>query len=69
MAEGAGLPPGTYQVSISPPVEDLPLGPVQASPQPKEYPNIPERYRDPQTSGLTLRVRAEANRLDVDMQP
>ena len=32
-------------------------------------PNIPERYHDPATSGLTVTVKPESNTFDLDMQP
>lgn len=70
-AHGPGLPEGTYQVAIMPlrvgrskgsGVENLPK-------RPNQHPDIPEKYRDPSTSGLTLTVNPGSNRLDIDMQP
>jgi hypothetical protein len=68
-AKGAGLPLGVYQVRVRPPLEPLPSGPSRVAPKPKEYPNIPSKYRDFGTSGLTLTVKEGANPLDIDMQP
>ena len=64
---GPGLPEGTYQVAIVPPRPDRPLGPMAPS-KPVEFPNIPEKYRQPSTSGLTLTVKPGRNNFDVDMQ-
>ena len=68
MAGGAGLPPGDYDVCVSPPVQDHPLGPIKAPPPVNDlYPNIPRRYRDVKTAGLTLTVTENTNNLDIDM--
>lgn len=70
MAHGYGLPLGTYQVAISPPEPDVPpVGPIDKPPEIKEYPNIPLRYRRPETSGLELTVERKGNSLDVHMEP
>jgi hypothetical protein len=70
-AHGPGLPTGTYQVAIMPPrlgrskasaVEDIPK-------PPKQYPEIPEKYRDPSTSKLTLTVQPGKNSFDIEMRP
>ena len=64
-ATGAGLPPGEYQVSVNPPVVDVPMGgPVQQIPS---FSNIPLKYRDANTSGLTLTVSETATTLDINM--
>lgn len=68
-AKGAGLPLGVYQVRVRPPLQPLPSGIVQTAPKPKQYPNIPEKYREYQTSGLTLTVNEGQNQLDIDMKP
>ncbi len=73
-ADGFGLPPGTYRVSITPPVSDAPVGEMPKMPKPGAYDDIPEKYRRAETSGLTLTVEEtkeaeDVNRLDVDMQP
>ncbi len=71
MANGNGLPLGEYQVCVSPPIQDHPLGPIKASPPDSThdpYSNIPKRYRDIRTSGLKLVVRETANSLDVAMR-
>ena len=65
-ATGAGLQPGEYQVSVNPPVVDAPMGgPAQTS----TFPNIPLKYRDANTSGLTLTVPAEGTTMNIDMKP
>lgn len=69
MANGKGLPEGTYQVAILPPRAEMPLGPMRPMPKPQSHPNIPEKHRDPSTSGLTFTVKPGSNRFDVDMKP
>lgn len=70
-AHGPGLPEGTYQVAIMPlrvgrskgsAVENLPK-------RPNQHPDIPKKYRDPSTSGLTLTVQPGKNSFDIDMRP
>ncbi|MCS7303548.1 MAG: carboxypeptidase-like regulatory domain-containing protein [Thermoguttaceae bacterium] len=68
-AQGRGLPLGSYQVAINPPLVDAPLGPALGPPKLPSYPNIPEKYRKPETSGLTLTVQEGDNVFNVDMQP
>jgi hypothetical protein len=68
MAQGEGLPLGTYQVAIAPPVVDLPVGMVKPPAAPRQYSEIPAKYRQAATSELTLNVQPGANTLDVDMQ-
>lgn len=69
MANGAGLPLGEYDVAVSPPIQDHPLGPISAPPPGRnDYPNIPERYRKTSTSKLKLTVGEQANNLDVKMR-
>ena len=60
VARGQGLPPGTYGVSITPPRPNKPaLGYVAPNYKVKgEYPNIPQKYRDPKTSHLSVVVKA-----------
>jgi len=69
-AKGAGLPPGNYQVSVNPPVFDAPMaGGNQPMPKIPTFPNIPQRYRNAKTSGLTLTVTEKGSTLDIDMKP
>jgi hypothetical protein len=68
-AKGAGLTLGTYRISVSPPPPELaPMGST-APPAMKPYPNIPKKYRDAGTSGLTLTVKQGENRFDIAMAP
>lgn len=60
MAEGHGLPLGTYEVSVRP------APPSDWSRPPRIVP-IPERYRDPKSSGLTLSVAEGENEFDIAM--
>jgi hypothetical protein len=68
-----GLPEGTYQVAILPPRWARPLTPpgqaIAKPAQPPVYLDIPTKYHQPSTSGLTLTVKPGDNTFDVDMQP
>ena len=68
-AKGAGLPPGDYKLSVSPPIPDAPMGAGPMLQPMKEYPNFPQRYRDHKTSGLMLTVPEEGTTMDIDMKP
>lgn len=69
MAAGYGLPLGDYRVYLSPPVPEVPFGPAKAPPQASEVEKFPEKYLQPETSGLALTVKRGENRFDIDMQP
>jgi len=70
-AEGAyslEAPAGTYQVSITPPLQVVDAGPN--SPPSEEYKkvdNIPVRYHSSDTAGLTATVSAEKLAHDFNM--
>jgi hypothetical protein len=66
---GVGLPPGDYQVAISPPLIDHPVGPILEPPRPVVYRDIPNRYHDIQTSGLSTELREGENVKDFEMAP
>jgi len=65
-----GLPPGTYQVSISPPEIPDPSTPPNTAPSmiPKDMPNVPKKYRRRETSDLTVVIHQGENTYDLDMQ-
>jgi hypothetical protein len=65
-AHGPGLPAGKYRVAILPPRVDMPLGATRPPPSP-ECSNIPNKYRDPTTSGLTHTVTPDNKDFDVNM--
>jgi hypothetical protein len=70
MSEGPGLLVGTYQVAVMPPVIEGPGSKTRGPRTPKEFRNIPFRYRNPKTSGLTLTVVEGDNPpFDIDMKP
>jgi hypothetical protein len=69
MAEGYGLPPGTYRVSITPPLIEHPPGPIDTPPDPASFPEIPAKYHFPETSGLTVTVDLGVNQFSPDMRP
>ena len=66
--QGRNLPAGTYRFAVRPP---LPGGQSlsELTQAKRDYPNIPEKYRDPKTSGLTADVHAGVNEIVIDMQP
>ena len=67
--QGAGLPPGSYKVCIVPPMEEQSTSSqLAASLEPKEMPDIPQKYRSFQTSDLEATVQEGTNELDFDMQ-
>ncbi len=70
MSDGPGLLVGEYQVAVMPPVVEGPgskaFGPISL----RDYREIPLKYRNPKTSGLTLSVAPGENQLFViDMKP
>jgi uncharacterized lipoprotein len=67
-AQGPGLPEATYQVAIMPPRNNIPLGPMTQTTKPQDCRDIPEKYRLPSTSGLTMTVSPNHHRFDVDMR-
>lgn len=68
MAKGNGLPEGTYAVAVTPPRVDAPVGSMTTPTLPK-CPDIPAKYRDPSTSGLTLTLKSDNAEFSIDMQP
>ncbi|MBI3465937.1 MAG: carboxypeptidase regulatory-like domain-containing protein [Planctomycetes bacterium] len=64
-----GLPPGTYAVSISPPIyedsSDPKTPPVMVQ---KKVKNIPEKYRSHFTSGLSATVKEGPNEVNLEMK-
>jgi len=65
-----GLPvKGVYQVAVKPPPVDAPAGIVKTPPKPKEYPDIPAKYRDPKTSGLKFELLESRYQFDIKMSP
>ena len=59
-ATGPGLPEGIYQVAIMPDVKGAPVG-TFGTPPIINRPDIPEKYRSPATSGLTITVKPGAD--------
>jgi hypothetical protein len=72
-----GLPEGQYQVAVIPKLDfsrvkndkhGFPIPSTMPSEGERNPPNIPRKYHDPSTSGLTATVKPEPNTVDVDMQ-
>jgi hypothetical protein len=61
------IPIGSYKVSIMPPPEPAPQVGVPYAP--KEYKNIPLKYRADATSPLKAEIKAEPNVLTLEMTP
>lgn len=64
---GAGLPLGTYRVSVCPPLVAPVMMPGPAT-KAKEDSNIPEKYRHYDTAGLTLTVKQGKNPFDIELK-
>jgi hypothetical protein len=56
-----GIPPGDYQVSVTPPRVTRPPMPGEPAPEAKPYTNIPEKVRTETTSGLRTAVKPGPN--------
>lgn len=58
VAAGYGLPPGTYKVGIGPPQPkpSLEVDLARKTEAKSQFPEIPKKYYDPATSGLTATV-------------
>lgn len=60
------LPAGDYKVYVSPP-EAEPQAPGSKSATPKKF-EVPAKYQDPATSGVTVTVKSGANDVKVDFR-
>lgn len=64
---------GDYQIGITPPTVELTAAEEEAVnsgkelPE-KEWPEIPKKYRNPETSGVTFTVKSGENTFDLDMK-
>jgi len=65
---GERLPAGTYGVAVVPPPEPPPQDENPASAPPVTS-NIPQKYRDHQTSGITVEIKEGKNELEIQMTP
>lgn len=68
-ARGKGLPEGTYEVAITPPRVEIPMGPLVQPPAPPKCDDIPKRYHEPTTSRLTVMVASGNKSYDFDLAP
>lgn len=61
------IPTGTYGVAVMPPPEPAPHeAPANAPPM---VSNIPAKYRDHNTSGITVQIKEGENELTIPMMP
>lgn len=69
----SGLQEGQYRVYVEPPQEILTPPPMGGPPMtpPKQYPSIPEKYRQASTSGLlaTVEPKSSGNTFTFDLKP
>lgn len=73
MRRGDQILVGDYQIGITPPTEELTPEEAKAVNEgkelpKKEWPQIPEIYRNPETSGVKFTVKAGENTFDLDMK-
>ncbi len=61
------IPLGAYNVTVLPPPEPAPQ--VGVAYAPKDYKNIPKKYRADATSPLKAEIKAEPNVLKLEMTP
>ncbi|MDB5339162.1 MAG: hypothetical protein JWN70_4781 [Planctomycetaceae bacterium] len=59
---GGGLKPGTYAVTVTP-------LPAPAGKPPADPADIPKKYRDKATSGLTYELKEGASTYDIELTP
>jgi hypothetical protein len=66
---GPDIPVGQYKVSVGPPSPKMPAfyDPGEVVPMNKEYPNIPQEYREHSTTDLTAEVKEGAQALNFNM--
>lgn len=69
MAQGVGLPLGEYQVAVSPPPSDHPIGPILNPPKVEAEPLFPLSHRAFETSPLKLKVEPGQNTFNIDLKP
>lgn len=67
--QGAGLPLGEYQVTVTPPPRAAGLSESGFVELAEVDAKIPQKYRDNKTSGLTLTVKEGENLLNIEMTP
>lgn len=60
----SSVPVGEYTVTVAPPMPDM----TDPNPTVKEYPKLPEQFRDETTSGLKVTVKQGINSFSFDLQ-
>ncbi len=73
MRRGDAILVGDYQIGITPPTAEMSAAETEAAitgeaPSAKEWPEIPKKYQNPETSGVTFTVKAGENTFDLDMK-
>ncbi|WP_417385876.1 hypothetical protein [Gimesia sp.] len=62
-----GIEIGSYMISITPPYVEEPPGLSSVESKPREFKNIPAKYRTGETSGLTAEVKSGENHYEFKM--
>ena len=69
---GTAIPTGKYKIGIMPPaVEETPqqaMERMESGGKEKEFPEVPQKYRDAETSGETFEVKEGENTYELDMK-
>ncbi len=68
LEEGRGIRLGDYKVAVRPPLVGGSPEDPDDPPKPKEMPNIPEKYRQFETSGLSAAVKEGGNEFTFDLK-
>jgi hypothetical protein len=74
MRDGGNILVGTYQIGVAPPTTEMTPAEQEAvnltgkMPAAKEWPNIPEKYHVPESSGVVFEIKEGSNEFDLDMQ-
>lgn len=73
MRRGDAILVGDYQIGVTPPTTEMTAAEADAAitgeaPAAKEWPEIPKKYQNPETSEVTFTVKAGENTFDLDMK-
>jgi hypothetical protein len=63
---GGGLPIGSYQIAVQPPVQEIRTG--EPLPAPKPFPKVDPKYLEPEKSGLSLQVNVGENSFQIALE-
>lgn len=66
--DGNAVPVGKYNVGVSPPPAATPAAGSTTMPPPPKIEGVPEKFYNPQTSGVTVEIKEGQQNLDVVLQ-